>query len=184
VQILSQICCSVLVVLSFFFKTAALAAEEGVLEAAAAAGKLRCWWRWRDRGRWRGGRREGRAKGDDSALFLVLASRWLEKGTAEGERWQGSGAAGPSARTGGAEGYGWLGEGNLVRGWSGRGKSVNDCLPLAGFGSKTKGRGGSLSMLNREERPGGWRLRRRRRFFFFFAGGGCVRLLGWVGRKS
>jgi len=170
VQILSQICCSVLVVLSFFFKTAALAAEEGVLEAAAAAGKLRCWWR--------GGRREGRAKGDDSALFLVLASRWLEKGTAEGERWQGSGAAGPSARTGGAEGYGWLGEGNLVRGWSGRGKSVNDCLPLAGFGSKTKGRGGSLSMLNREERPGGWQLRRRRRFFFFCRGWLCA--AAWV----
>jgi hypothetical protein len=26
------------------------------------------------------------------------------------------GVAGPSAKTGGAEGYGWLGEGNLVRG--------------------------------------------------------------------
>jgi hypothetical protein len=182
VQILSQIWCSVLVVLSFFFKTAALAAEEGVLEAAAAAGKLRCWWRWRDRGRWRGGRREGRAKGDDSALFLVLASRWLEKGTAEGERWQGSGAAGPSARTGGAEGYGWLGEGNLVRGWSGRGKSINGCLPLAGFESKTKGRGRWLVYVKQGRETGG--ATREKEKVFFLAGGGCVRLLGWVGRKS
>jgi len=90
-QIRSRICCSVLVVLSFFFKMAALAAEEGVLEAGAAAGKLRCWGRWRDRGRWRGGRWEGRAKGNDSALFLVLANRRLEKGAAERERWQESG---------------------------------------------------------------------------------------------
>jgi hypothetical protein len=38
-------------------------------------------------------------------------------------------------------------------------------------------------MLNREERPGGWRLRRRRRFFFFLQGVAVCGCLGEWGER-
>ena len=166
--------------------------------------KLRCWWRWRDRGRRRGGRREGRAKGNDSAFFLVWrAGGWRTEQLRGKICWNG-GAAGDGVHSGwGKTGY----EGTALVRWGESMAGAEGLAPVRGrreWGEQPREElwGGEVRLVCRRKGAvwslrvaglwgaergegwwvlvNGWGRGRRKKKIWGAGGGGCSR---WGRRK-